>query len=225
MAVGLRWHGGLSPQRKGLRNDPLHARLVEHLASMMNGVDAVSFHVAQIGLPLLIQEMITPFVILTGGGLLTWVLSNLPTVEWLSGWAAVGTMALTVLVGHYDVAIGDVVVRVIAPECVGWDAYVSTVRRLEARYELVVSRTHPASITMEDSRALAADVRGMSTELRRLTPPGAAEPIHENVLSVFAETERQLQHYASGHAFDRTTVNALLDQQSRLAATANRACR
>ena len=46
------------------------------------------------------------------------VLLNLSTVEWLSGWAAIGTLALTFLMGHCDVAIGDVVARVIAPECV-----------------------------------------------------------------------------------------------------------
>jgi hypothetical protein len=172
-----------------------------------------------------VQEMITPFVILTGGGLLALVLATLPTVEWLSGWAAVGTIALTFLLGHYNVAIGTVMQRVIAPQCVGWDVYSSTVSRIGDRYELVLPRTHPAAITLADSRLLAADVRAISHDLRRLTPPAAAERIHENLLSVFAETERQLQRSASGQAFDRTTLNELLDQQAPLSATANRACR
>jgi hypothetical protein len=171
-----------------------------------------------------VQEMITPFVILTGGGLLTWVLLNLPTVEWLSGWAAIGTIALTFLMGHYNVAIGDVVVRVMAPECVGWDAYVSTVSSLGARYERVLTRTHPVSITSDDPGALASEMHGLVDELKRLKPPDAADGIHDNLRSVFAETETQLHHYAVGQDFDRTTLNELLDQQSPLAATANRAC-
>ena len=191
----------------------------------MNGVDVVSFHVAQLGIPLPIFDTISVFVVLIGGGLLALVLSNLPTIEWLSGWAAVGTMALTLLMGPYDGAIRDVVVRVIAPDCVGWDAYSSTVTRLGAQYELVLPRTHPASITRDDPRALSYEVSGMASELKGLTPPDAAERVHENVLSVFAETETQLQRYASGQTFDRTTLNELLDQQRRLAATANSACR
>ena len=171
------------------------------------------------------QEMITAFVILTGGSVLTLVLAKLPTVEWLSGWAAVGTMALTILQGHYDVAIGDVVERVIAPECAGWDAYVSAVTGLEAQYELVSRQTHPASLTIEGSHVLVSEVRVMAGELTHLTPPDAAEGVNENLLSVFAETETQLHLYAAGQDFDRTTLNELLDQQSPLSATANRACR
>jgi hypothetical protein len=129
------------------------------------------------------------------------------------------------LMGYSDVAIGEVVGRVIAPECVGWDAYSSKVSRLGDRYELVLARTHSAAITLEDSRVLAADVRRISHDVLRLTPPAAAERVHENLLAVVAETETQLQHYVSGHDFDRTTLNALLDQQHSLAATANRVCR
>jgi hypothetical protein len=172
-----------------------------------------------------VQEMMTTVVVLAGGGLLAWVLANLPPSEWLSGWAAVGTIALTFLLGYSDVAIGDVVGRVMAPDCVGWDAYSRTVSRLSDRYELVLPRTHPAAITLADSGVLADDVREISQDLQRLRPPAAAERIHENLLTVFAETERQLQRAASGQAFDRTTLNELLDQQSPLAATANRACR
>jgi hypothetical protein len=193
--------------------------------SMMTSIDAVSLLVAQLGSPFPIQETITVFVILTGGGLLAWLLATLPTVEWLSGWAAVGTMALTVLLGHYDVAIGDGLGRVMAPACVGWDAYVSPISKLGARYELVLPQTHPASLTIEDSRALAYDVHGMAGELTRLTPPDAAKPVHENLLTVFAETETQLHHHAAGHGFDRSTINGLLDQHRSLATTANRACR
>ena len=170
-------------------------------------------------------RLATLLVVLISGGLLTRVLSSLPTVEWLAGWAAVGTMALTFLMGSYDVTLGDVVVRVSASDCVGWDAYSSKVSRLGARYELVLPRTHPTFITREDAPVLADEVRGMTKELRRLTPPNAAKPVHENLLAVFAETETQLQHYASGHAFDRVTLNELLDQQSPLSTTANRACR
>jgi hypothetical protein len=65
----------------------------------------------------------------------------------------------------------------------------------------------------------------MVDEMKRLKPPDTAGGIHDNLRSVFAETETQLHHYAAGHAFDRTTLNELLDQQSPLAATANRACR
>jgi hypothetical protein len=42
---------------------------------------------------------------------------------------------------------------------------------------------------------------------------------------VFSATETQLDLYMTGHGFDRTTLNALLDQQRPLAAMANRACR
>jgi hypothetical protein len=169
--------------------------------------------------------MMTTVVVLAGGGLLAWVLANLPPIEWLSGWAVVGTIALTFVMGYFNVAIGEVAGRVMAPECVSWDAYSSTVSRLGDRYELVLPRTHPAAITLADSRVLADDVREISHDLRRLRPPAAAERIHENLLAVFVETERQLQRAASGQAFDRTTLNELLDQQSPLAATANRACR
>ena len=171
------------------------------------------------------QEMITPFVILTGGGLLTRVLANRPSIEWLSGWAAVGTIALTFLVGHFNVAIGDVMVRVIAPDCVGWDPYISKVNRLEARYDPVLALTHPAFITRDAPRTLALEVTAMTRELQHLTPPAAAERIHENLLAMFVETERQLQHSVAGQAFDRTALDELLDQQRPLAATANRACR
>ena len=171
------------------------------------------------------QEMITPFVTLTGGGILALVVAKRPVVEWLSGWVAVGTLALTFLLGRYDVAMGDVVVRVVAPECVGWDTYVSTVTTLGDRYELVLPQTHPAAITVVGSRVLADDVRVITGELKRLKPPVAAEGIHANLLSVFAETETQLQRYAAGHDVDRTTLNALLDQQRPLATTANQACR
>jgi len=118
-----------------------------------------------------------------------------------------------------------VVVRVIAPECVGWDSYASKVSRLEADYELVLTRTHPASITMADLRSLSSEVGAMTSELKRLTPPEPAERSHEHVLSVFAETETQLRRYAAGQVFDRTTLNELLDRHGHLVATANRACR
>jgi hypothetical protein len=59
-------------------------------------------------------------VILTGGGHQASVPAKPPTVEWMSGLAAIGAMALTVLVGHNDVALGVVVVHVIARNCVGW---------------------------------------------------------------------------------------------------------
>jgi hypothetical protein len=172
-----------------------------------------------------VPEMMTTVAVLAGGGLLVWVLANLPPIEWLSGWAAVGTIALTFLMGYSNVAMGEVVGRVLAPNCVGWDAYSSTVSRIGDRYELVLPRTHPAAITLAHSRGLADDVRGMSHELRRLTPPAAAERFHENLLAVFVETERQLQHSASGQAFDRTTLNELLDQQAPVAAAANTVCR
>jgi hypothetical protein len=134
-------------------------------------------------------------------------------------------MALAFLLGFSNVAIGEVVGRVIAPQCVGWDAYVSTVRKLGARYELVLPQTHSAAITLAGSRVLADDVQGMTRQLQHLTPPDAAEGIHENLLAVFAETQTQLHLYVAGDDFDRTALNALLDQQSLLAATANRACR
>ena len=171
------------------------------------------------------QEMMTTFVILTGGGLLAWVFATLPAIEWLSGWAAVGTIVLSFLMGYSDVGIGEVVGRVIAPDCVGWDAYSRSVSRLGDRYELVLPRMHPAAITLADSRVLADDVQEMRHDLRQLTPPAAAERIHKNLLGVFAETEAQLDLYLTGHGFDRTTLNALLDQQRPLAAMANRACR
>lgn len=171
------------------------------------------------------QDTFTTFVVLTGDGLLAMVILKLTTLEWLSSWAAVGTMALTFLVGHYDVAIGDVVVRVIAPECVGWNAYANHVSRLGARYDLVLPRTNLASTTVADARVLATEVRAMSSEVKRLRPPAAADRSHDNVLAVFAETETQLQQYVAGQAFDRTTLNELLDQHSRLTGTANRACR
>ena len=167
----------------------------------------------------------TTFVVLAGGGLLAWILAHMPAIEWLSGWAAVATIALTFLMGYSDVAIGELAEHVTAPDCVGWNAYSGAVSRLGERYELVLLRTHPAAITLEDSRVLADDVRRMSHDLRRLTPPAAAERIHENLLAVFVETERQLHHSASGQAFDRITLNELIDQQAPLAATANRACR
>jgi hypothetical protein len=169
--------------------------------------------------------MMTTVVVLAGGGLLAWVLANLPPIEWLSSWAVVGTIALTFVTGYFNVAIDEVAGRVIAPECVGWDAYSSSVSRLDDRYELVLPRTHPAAITLANSRVLADDVQGMSHDLRRLIPPEAAERIHENLLAVFAETETQLHHYAAGQVFDRTTLNELLDQQAPFAAAANRACR
>src|SRR5215212_2058973 len=169
--------------------------------------------------------MLTTLVLLVGGGLLAWVLANLPAMEWLSGWAAVGTMALMFLMGYANVEIGEVVERFITPDCVGWDAYSRTVSRLGDRYELVVPRIRPAAITPADSRLVAVDVREMSHDLRQLTPPAAAERVHENLLGVFAETEAQLDLYASGHVFHRTTLNELLDQQIPLAAMANRACR
>ena len=171
------------------------------------------------------QEMMTMVVVLAGGGLLAWVIANLPSIEWLSGWAAAGTIAVTFLMGYSDVAIGEVVERVITPECVGWDAYSSTVSRLNDRYELVLPRTHPAAISVADSRVLAADVGGIIRDLRRLTPPAAAERMHENLLAVFAETETQLNLYAAGQGFHRITLNELLDQLIPLAATTNRACR
>ena len=171
------------------------------------------------------EETLTTVVVLASGSLLAWVLGQLPSVDWLSGWAAIGTMALTFLLGYSNVAIGDVVGRVIAPDCVGWDAYSSTVSRLGDRYELVLPRTHPASLTPADSRVLADDTRRISHDLRQLTPPAAAERFHENLLAVFSATETQLLHYAAGQEFDRTTLNALLDQQSLHSATANRACR
>ena len=65
----------------------------------------------------------------------------------------------------------------------------------------------------------------MASELKRLKPPDAAEGIHDNLLSVFAETGTQFHPYAAGQDFDRTTVNALLDQQNPLSMLANRACR
>jgi hypothetical protein len=172
-----------------------------------------------------VQEMLTTLVLLVGGGLLAWVLANLPAMEWLSGWAAVGTMALMFLMGYANVEIGEVVGRVIAPDCVGWDAYSRTVSRLGDRYELVVPRIHPAAITPADSRVVADEVREMSHDLRQLTPPAAAERVHENLRAVFSATETQLDLYMTGHGFDRTTLNALLDQQRSLAAMANRACR
>jgi hypothetical protein len=93
------------------------------------------------------------------------------------------------------------------------------VNRLGERYHLVLTRTHPASITRDDHCALASDVRRMANELQRLKPPKAAERMRENLLSMFAETETQPRQYAPGHDFDRTTVDALLP----LAAPANRA--
>jgi len=169
--------------------------------------------------------MLTMVVVLAGGGLLAWVLATLPSIAWLSGWAAVGAMAVSFLMGYADVEIGEVVGRVIAPDCAGWDAYSRTVSRLGDRYELVVPRIRPAAITSADSRLVAVDVREMSHDLRQLTPPAAAERIHKNLLGVFAETEAQLDLYAAGHGFHRTTLNELLDQQIPLAAMANRACR
>jgi hypothetical protein len=191
----------------------------------MNSSEAVAWLVAQRGIPLPMQEVITVVVVLTGGGLVTLVLSQLPSVEWLSSWAAVGTLALTFLMGYADGAIGDVMGRVLASDCVGWDAYSRPVSRLGERYEVVLPRTHPAAITAEDASSLAEEVRGMASELRRLMPPAAAEPVHTNLLAVLVETERQLQHAAVGHPVDRITLNALLDQQRPLTATANRVCR
>lgn len=169
------------------------------------------------------EELVTTVVVLASGSLLARVLGQLPSVDWLSGWAAAGTIALTFLLGYSNVAIGDVVGRVMAPDCVGWDVYSSTVSRLGDRYELVLPRTHPASPA--DSRVLADDTRGISHDLGQLTPPAAAERFHENLLAVFSTTETQLLHHAAGQDFDRTTLNALLDQQSLHSATANRACR
>ena len=91
--------------------------------------------------------------------------------------------------------------------------------RLGERYDLVLTRTHPASITRDDPCALTSDASGLAGELQHLKFPKAAQRMRANLHSMITETETQPRQYAPGHDFDRTTGDALLP----LAATANRA--
>jgi hypothetical protein len=159
------------------------------------------------------------------GGILTWLLSKLPSpYKNVSVIAALITVIATIVMGVDDLKGGDLYDRAVGSDCAGWNSYVDAVDAYTSQYNRIIDEFNGPDLRPQRIRSIVEELAVMSTSLRQEKPPVAAQALHQSLLAVLMESETQLRGYGRGGTFNLTRLNQMLEEQGELIDASNTKC-